>query len=73
MTETDIERDVDEAQTAALELAKLSDAERSGRFTRSPTRSKREPTRSSRKTSGTSTKASGCSRRASTRRPSSTD
>ncbi|MFB1065456.1 glutamate-5-semialdehyde dehydrogenase [Natrinema sp. H-ect4] len=30
MTETDIERDVDEAQTAALELAKLSDAERSG-------------------------------------------
>ncbi|QLK27077.1 glutamate-5-semialdehyde dehydrogenase [Natrinema zhouii] len=28
MTETDIERDVDEAQTAALELAKLSDEER---------------------------------------------
>jgi len=30
MTETDIERDVDEAQTAALELAKLSDAEQAG-------------------------------------------
>lgn len=29
MTETDIERDVDEAQTAALELAKLGDEERS--------------------------------------------